>query len=165
MLNPTSRTRSKATTAHRQGIATLELVMSLPILIFLIAMLFTVYFATMKKSQLTMEVRNNAWRPRANPDAGKAAPFGLLDSHQSGTERTELTRRVTSYTNLYPNVPRNITWGNVVLTGAWDKKQVDFSGSSPHMSVLVQMILVQGGVKANASQAKALNGLLSFPGM
>lgn len=165
MIKSAVRNRSKVYTSQRRGIATLELVMSLPILIFLIAMLFTVYFATMKKSQLTMEVRNNAWRPRANPDAGKAAPFGLLKSHQSGTERAELTRRVTSYTNLYPNVPRKITWGNVVLTGAWDKKQVDFRGSSPHMNVLLQMILAQGGVNANPSQARALNGLLNFPGM
>ena len=165
MLKNATRTRSKVSAAQRRGIATLELVMSLPILVFLIAMLFTVYFATIKKSQLTMEVRHNAWRPRANPDPGKSASFGLLQSHQSGTERAELTRRVTSYTNLYPNVPRNITWGNVVLTGSWDEKQVDFSGGLPHMRVLVQMILVQGGVKANASQVKALDGLISFPGM
>ncbi len=161
----TSKSRVRARANIRIGIASLELVMSLPILVFLIAMLFTLYFATIKKSQLTMEVRSSAWLKRSAPDPGKAAPWSVLTSHESGTERVELTRRVTSYTNLYPNVPRRITWGNVVLTGAWDERQVDYGGSSPHLDVLVQMIFAQGGVKANPGQANALKGILSFPGM
>ncbi len=150
---------------RRRGIATLELVMSLPILVFLIAMLFTLYFAMLKKSHLTMEMRHKAWLKRSNPDENKAAPWSTLSSHESGTEQVSATRRVTSYTNWYPKVPRKITWGNVVLTGAWDERQVDYTGGAPHLEVLVDMMLAQGGVKGSPSQVKALKGIVSFPGM
>ncbi len=165
MSNQFSRSIDRRRASGRRGIATLELVMSLPVLVFLIAMLFTLYFATLKKSHLTMEMRHKAWLKRSNPDATKAAPWSTLTSHESGTERVSATRRVTSYTNWYPNVPRDIKWGNVVLTGAWDERQVDYSGGAPHLDVLVEMILAQGGVKGNTSQVKALKGIVSFPGM
>lgn len=155
---------------QRKGIATLEMVMSFPILAFLIAMMFTVYFATMKKSQLTMEVRHQAWQHRTALDAGKANPFGLLQSHVSGTEREELTRDVASYRNWYPGVPREITWGNVVLTGSWDYRQVEFDDGGfipiyPHFGVLFDMVTAQGGVNSSPGQVNGLSGLLSFPGL
>ncbi len=154
----------------RAGIASFELVMSAPILMFLVAMLMTLYFATMKKSQLTMEVRHEAWRIRSNlSQVTGSSPFGLLNAHTSGEARKELSRTVETYRAWYPNVPRKIEWGNVVLAGSWDHRQVEFSPGGwkpiyPHVGILLNMVS-SGGVSSNSGAVNSVGGLTSIPGL
>lgn len=159
-------TRMKRSTGRRRGIASLEFVMSFPILVLLIAMLYTVYIATALKSQLTMEVRHKAWLVRSAPVKNKSLPFGITKAHSSGESKVELTRKVKVYRNWYPNVPREIKWGNVVLTGSWDHRQVKFSDgfvSTPHFGVLSQMVAAQGGVNASAGDIGGLGNIFNIP--
>ena len=152
---------------QRNGIATLELVMCLPILVFLVAMLFTLFFATTKKSQITMDSRMEAWRFRTEPNAGTAEPYGILDAAASGAEKTTLTDRVSSYENWYPGVPRDVVWGNTVLTGSWDHRQTNLDGSLPHLGSVVEIAVAipPGRPKINVGQIQQVNSLISFPGL
>lgn len=150
---------------HRRGVASLEFVMSFPILMLLIAMLYCVYIAAMMKSQLTMEVRHTAWLARTSPQ-NSSAPFSVARAHSAGESKSELSRKVEVYRNWYPAVPRKITWGNVVLTGSWDHRQISFDDGVfiyPHFGVLMQMVTAQGGVEANAGSVGSLNSLISIP--
>ncbi|MGE0755656.1 MAG: TadE/TadG family type IV pilus assembly protein [Pirellulaceae bacterium] len=161
------RKRKRCLACRRDGVASLELVMSAPILMFLIAMLYTLYIATMMKSQLTMEVRHTAWLPRTQAANG-SLPFSVTQAHATGQSTKELSRRVRVYRNWYPSVPRDIRWGNVVLTGSWDHREVSFQNGFliyPHFGVLTQMVAAQGGVPAKSGDITNLGDLTKIPGL
>lgn len=158
------RKRGNQNRRHRRGVASLEFVMGFPILAMLIAMLYTVYFATITKSQVTMEVRHKAWLARSNPL--DAQPFSLADADTAGETREELTRIVEPYRSWYPNVQREVTWGNVLLVGSWDHRAVPFDKKGwipvyPHLDVLQQMIA--GGVGASSSSTNQVRHLTTVP--
>lgn len=156
---------------RRNGIASFELVMSAPILMFLIAMLFTTYSATVKKSHVTMEVRHVPWLVRTDPakaDQGQQ-PFGTVSVTRSGREYHDKTTYVSAYRNWYPTVPRRILWGNVVLTGSWDYREVEFEEGGfvpiyPHLAVLSKMA-TQGGVQTNSGLINELQKIIKIPGL
>ena len=150
---------------NRRGVASFEMVMSFPILMFLCAMLYSVYMASMLKSQVTMQVRHEAWLPRTNLNAAAGRPFSIPQAHRSGESKIERTQNVAVYRNWYPNVPRRVTWGNVVLTGSWDHRQVEFRDSTistPHFDVLTRMVTAQGGVQTNQNVGQ-LQGMFNIP--
>ena len=161
----------RSTKSIREGIASFELVMSFPILMFLIAMLYTVYVGTVKKSQLTMNVRHDAWMIRSTPLQAKSqAPFGFFSADSSGEARREMRRTVNTYRQWYPYVPRRIDWGNVVLAGSWDYRQIEFEEKGfspiyPHLGILLDMASAPGGVKVNGGQISQLSSLSGFPGL
>ncbi len=156
----------------RCGVASFELVMSAPILMFLIAMMFTVYVATIKKSHLTMSVRHTPWLVRSNPKQAdqRQEPFAVLNVSKSGSEVEVETTRVRTYQSWYPGVPRQVTWGNVVLTGSWDYRDVEFKEGGllpiyPHIDVLGKMAAAQGGIQVSGGSIGQLNKLTRFPGL
>jgi hypothetical protein len=150
----------------RQGIATIEYVMVFPVLMILIAMLFTLQMSLKKQSEVITNVRNVAWQFRANPNSlNNNSPFGVLNMDKSGAYSKVLTSTNRMYRNWFPYVPRTSRWGNTVLNGSWNHRQVRFDTGSfiyPHLGVLKQMAegqVVDGG---DASQVGSLTG---FPGL
>ena len=57
---------------------------------------------------------------------------------------------------------REIVWGNVVLTGTWDHRQVSFEGAHPHLSVLLDMVKAQGGVQSDSGTVSSFENILNF---
>lgn len=166
--NMSARRRTK----RRSGVASFELVMSAPILMFLIAMMFTIYVATVKKSHLTMAVRHTSWLVRSNPEKAdqRQEPFAVLNVNKSGSEIEERTTRVRTYQFWYPGVPRQVQWGNVVLTGSWDYRDVEFKEGGlfpvyPHIDVLGKMAGARGGIEAAGASIGQVRKLTGFPGL
>lgn len=163
MRSPQNRKQS----ARRQrGVASLELVMSFPILVILVAMLFTLGMKTKKKSQLTMDVRRHAWTARTNPNDPR--PFSVVTAHSAGQSENIKQDSITMYADMMPFIPRDIKWGNVVMTGSWDHRQVEFADGNwipiyPHFGVLMRMVTAQGGVDSSTGSVDALSGLVDIP--
>ena len=151
----------------RRGVASLELVMSFPVLVVLVAMLFTIGIATKKRSQVTMDVRHQAWAARTAPS--NTMPFSILRAHSAGRAEKIGEDEVTMYRNLFPYIDRDIKWGNILLTGTWDKRQVVFGPRSipmmpyPHLGILLDMATAQGGVETSTGSVGQLNRLRDFP--
>lgn len=164
---PTTRLRKvRAKRNSRRAIASLELVMSFPVLVMLVAMLFTLGITTKTKSHVTMDVRHRAWGARTSPINPR--PFSVTQAHRAGESKIERSETITMYQNLLPFIQRDIEWGNVVLTGSWDYRQVEFADGNwlpiyPHFGVLTQMATAQGGVDAPAGSIGPLNNLVNIP--
>ena len=83
--------------------------MSFPFLVVLVAMMYTVYIASISKAQAGMEVRHKAWLARTSPQNPLA--FGLITAHRAGEntyDNKDHPRRVAVYSAWFPYVfPRN----------------------------------------------------------
>ncbi|MCC6509039.1 MAG: hypothetical protein IT423_08025 [Pirellulaceae bacterium] len=156
----------KSNRCQRRAIASLELVMSFPVLVMLVAMLFTLGITTKTKSHVTMDVRHKAWAARTAPVNPR--PFSLTQAHRAGQVENERAETNTMYQNLFPFIPRDIQWGNVVMTGSWDYRQVEFADGNwipiyPHFGVLTQMATAQGGVDTPTGGIGPLSSLVGIP--
>jgi hypothetical protein len=119
-----------------------------------------------------MEVRHNAWLKRSNPlnIRDQPVPFALLNAGSKGRDYDQLKRRVQVYQNFVPgtkNLPRDIEWGNVLLVGSWDHRQIKFPDGAliyPHFTVLQQMVSGGvGGLDSNSmSNAGGMGGILGL---
>lgn len=150
---------------RRRGVATLEMVMCFPILIILVAMIFTIGTATSTKTQVTMAVRHEAWQARLRPMNPQA--FNLLNAHAAGESVEEESKSFRKYTNLFPGISRTAASENVVLTGSWDHKQVTFAGPGfspiyPHFGVLTQMVSM-GRINTGGGNVGGLGQLTGMP--
>lgn len=149
----------------RRGVATIEMVMCFPVLVIMVAMIFTLGTATLSQSEVIMQVRKEAWALRTNPQNQR--PFGILQAHSSGQEAIDKTKTFRRYTNLFPQIPRTASATNVVLTGSWDHRYVNFERSSfspiyPHFGVLTQMVS-QGGINTGGASVSGLRNLTGIP--
>jgi hypothetical protein len=165
MNTPSQSPRRRCRSPKRTGVATIEMVMCFPVLIIMVAMIFTLGTATLSQSEVTMQVRNEAWALRTNPKNQR--PFGILQAHSSGQEAVDKTKTFRRYTNLFPQIPRTAQATNVVLTGSWDHRYIDFERSSflpiyPHFGVLTQMVS-QGGINTGGGSVSGLRSLTGIP--
>jgi hypothetical protein len=151
--------------ANRSGIATIEFVMCFPVLVIMVAMIYTMGTAILTQSQVTMHVRKEAWGLRTIPQNQR--PFGIAEAHTSGRGTSEKTKSFRRYTNLFPQIPRRSYATNVLLTGSWDYRQIPFekpgfSPIYPHLSVLTQMV-TQGNVNTGGANVSSLSNLTNVP--
>ena len=165
MILTYNKTPKRKRPANRSGIATIEFVMCFPVLVIMVAMIYTMGTAVLTQSQVTMNVRKEAWGLRTNPQNQR--PFGIAQAHTSGRETSEKTKLFRRYTNLFPQIPRRSYATNVLLTGSWDYRQVSFekpgfSPIYPHLGVLTQMVS-QGNVNTGGASVSSLSNLTNVP--
>ena len=165
MHTPSQVVHRRCHASKRRGVATLELVMCFPILVIMVAMIFTLGTAVLTQSEVTMQVRKEAWASRTNPQNQR--PFNILEAHSSGKETSEKTKSFRKYTNLFPQIPRTAYATNVILTGSWDSRQIPYERRGflpiyPHFEVLSQMVS-QGSVNTGGGSVSSLTSLTNLP--
>lgn len=152
---------------HRNGLAPLEMVLSLPILVGVSAMIFSLGWTTLYRSNAAAEARQKVWQLRADPT--KAAPklkskrytttTALSASNLnplSGALYGEVKHEIELYVGFGRATPKG---RSCVVTNTWDHKALggDFNGNGPHYRVLGRMGL--------AAAAGAVAGLGNFGSM
>ena len=142
----------RRTRTRRRGIAPLELVMSLPILLMLFATVIGIGWASLEKSGVAIGARNQAWQRRWSSDRSQenqylseagSCPLSAISVPLSG-EIGAAYRTKSCEFNLpswlgSDTVARS---GNSVLMGSWDYNEVaEFDHGAPHFDVLAKMAI------------------------
>jgi len=155
---------------HRRGAAPIELVMSIPVIILLCAVMWTLAFSGIDRCWVLTEARNGPWKSRDNPAANKGRATALTWKHSSPLQLAGMLQvqqgQLTGESHRTVNSPamfgarRKTIAGSAFLAGTWDHRQAPFNGSKlPHFSVLRQMA---AGEPGQVEQLEEIGKLLSF---
>jgi hypothetical protein len=145
----------------RRGIATIEFVMSLPILVWLMMMIFLVARRHMDQAHMTQNVRHEAWLKRSDTEKPQRATnmFAFIGNEFSGKSEYEEGKLLKIY--KWMGGQRLSKSKAIVLGGTWDQKQMtQMNGTSPHLSVLPKM--AEGGAENVAGMSGLLRGIASL---
>ena len=140
--------------------ATLEFVMSLPILMLMIVSILAVGWAMIRKSDVAVASRHDAWarRPGADSDQGPQGedvkdhpchPLAVVASPASGETLAVAKAQFSMPSWLGSTVTAESR--NAVLLGSWDYREVpEMAGQGPHFGALAKIAVesVEGGGEA-----------------
>lgn len=109
------------TSARRRGIATLEFVMALPVLLLLMVGITWLGFSVIGQTEVLVEARNKAWKRRFEDASKKPLYFPLLkglynEKADYVTERSSKRLRVSPVFDSLPGPEASHT----ILAGSWD---------------------------------------------
>lgn len=141
--------------ARQNGIAPLEMVMSLPFLVGMVAMTASLGWVALYRSMACAEVRHEVWRLRTDPqqsapelnkkETKTTSPLGPQDfnpfaSPLAGEVYGEIEHVLTLYTGFGTAKPQGRA---AVLANTWDDRSLDgdFDGGGPHVKILYRMAL------------------------
>jgi hypothetical protein len=111
----------------RAGIAPLEFVMALPVLLLLIVGITWLGFTMIAQTEVLIEARNKAWKRRFEDISKKPLYFplliGLYDEKKDYAHET-----ATKKVNVSPlfNLARAPAAGHTILAGSWDHQAMSF---------------------------------------
>ncbi len=164
----TNRVHFRGSSFARRGMAPLELVMSLPFLLAISAIIFSIGVASLGKSTAAIDARHYVWKRRSNPPQNlpqlknptynKTYALSVLSEfqHLPGEVYGEYENKMKVAPWLAP-VARAVS-GASVLASSWDHEEVKFS-KYPDAPVLAQMASLK---EAELQAVDAMNKLLSF---
>lgn len=148
---------SPASMSNRQGMASLELVMGLPFLMFLIASIWAIGRVGLAKQAAAIQVRHYAWQQRLEPEqrSSKLSSQSLADPDHamaltsiafpgSGILHGETKQQVSVPNWLGGQV--NPTAKTAMTVRTWSHREVDMSSSRPHFGLFLRMGEDPGGV-------------------
>ncbi|MDC0936627.1 pilus assembly protein [Pirellulales bacterium] len=141
----TIQRKSRRRSVRRNGIAPIEFILSLPILMILFAMIYTIGMRAIEQSQVTKAVRDLAWRQRTEIEGSEtdSEPFAF-ENGLSGSMEAEEEKELRVFRRLGgERISRDRT---VLIAGTWDYVQVPdlFDGSGPHVEA-IEELGVEGG--------------------
>jgi hypothetical protein len=147
------------------GMAPLELVMSIPIVLAIMAMLFSVGYTLLGRSTAAIEARHLVWQRRADPQKiipklqeAKFTATNALNMFDAAKEmRGEVSGQCERTVRIFPRLgPKVKTFSKAsVLTRSWDYQEVQFK-KTPDVTILGKM----GGVDTGSFER--LSSLLNF---
>jgi hypothetical protein len=153
-MNPSLRNRNLT----RAGIASLEMVMSLPFLLGLGAMIISIGIAGVHRTTTTTQARHDIWKMRTNqPENTRSAPLSIGASADAGAIQGEATSSFKVYDWLGGS--KTARSKAAVLGGVWNHREVtEFTDSpgSPHFPTLLRV------VGAPAGLVNLVNGIVSL---
>lgn len=162
-MNPTF---SRPDRRFRRGMAPLEFVLGLPFLLLLFTFIFSLGFAFLNKTTVSIEVRHAVWKSRddqANWGNDALSVWTAIDPNGGAVEdeRTK-TAKIAKWLGGSLAVRSKAS----VLTGTWDSRQVGvFDKEEPHLGVIEKMLGGSGGISQSAvSMIHQLLKLGSLPG-
>ena len=120
--------------ADRRGIAPLELVLSLPLMLALLVALVWLGFSVIHQAEVDIEARHVAWGKRFEPWAGRSFDFSQVDSLAEGSA----TKRV-SITPMFEQVAGPEA-RHVVEQGSWDHRSLRFD-KFPNLDLVAEMAI------------------------
>lgn len=154
----------------RRGIATIELVMSFPVLVYLAVMIFSLGNAHFQRSSAAITIRKTAWAHREQPNA---AVNPVLQTNQRGSiyrnQKTNPVTRVVTLPRFFSGIAPEKTAEsrNVLIMGTWtdDNPNVGFkaptNGIRPHLRSLGQLTHTGNAVRTLESFLGPMDALLS----
>ena len=119
----------------KYGIATLELVLSLPVMLALMVALVWLGFSVIYQAQVNTLARHDAWGQRFEPWSGTSFNFNESDSQAEGRASKQV--RVTP---LFAQVAGPEA-KSLVEKGPWDHRSVRFD-AFPNLDLVADMVLV-----------------------
>ena len=129
--------RSRRHTVHLQpylpplcsprGVASLELVLALPVLVLVFLCILWVGGISFRQAQVTVAARDAAWRQRG--ETSGAAPFRFGEAGRLASAERSAQFVVSPVFRSFPSARSRHT----VLVNAWDYRQIDLN-SPPHWS-------------------------------
>lgn len=142
-----SATLSRPNRRFRRGMAPLEFVLGIPFLLLLFTFIFSLGFAFLNKTTVSIEVRHAVWKTRDDPAnwGDDALSVWTAIDPNSGAVEDERTKsaRVANWLGGSLTVRSKAA----VLTGTWDSRQVDvFEKEEPHLGVLEKMLGGSGAI-------------------
>jgi hypothetical protein len=143
----------------RRGIAPLELVISLPIVMLVTATVFALTWALMHKTDVAVQARHQAWLKRSAAHAVDSGSPDRALSLQGPATGGQISTQVDSPPFSLPSWlggSATACSGNVLLSGSWDYRQVDFHGTLPHLGLLATMTTASLPAGIDASAAREL---------
>lgn len=145
----------------RNGIATLEFVFSLPVLMFMMAGIFSLGFKGKSESAVATTARNEAWIKRPSPPSS-ARPLAVVSDAAADTVEADTEEQFRIW--LVFSASNTAKSSAAVLTGTWDHTQVrGIARKGPHFSVLKNMTANSvSGLGAFARQLRTFEDLLNF---
>lgn len=143
---------------RRRGVAPLEFVFALPLLLCLAALIASWFFVMLARSQAAVEARHSVWSRRGETAMQERLSIGYdfrtsetrpLAAAQFFQPRSGEIFGVTGSTvSIAPwlrgarsGVP--VKSGNAIVTGVWDFRQQPIEGSGPHLDVAGRMVDVR----------------------
>ncbi|HMO84997.1 MAG TPA: pilus assembly protein [Lacipirellulaceae bacterium] len=144
----------------RRGIATIEFVLSLPILFILFAMILTLGMRHLDQAHVQQIVRRAAWEKRSQVERSRtdSKPFALpvAGNALTGLAQAEAKRDLRVFPWLKGNrLSQTEGW---VLAGSWDYAQVpEMNGGTPHLGALGRVV---AGACTGAADLSGLPGLV-----
>jgi hypothetical protein len=125
-------------------------VLSLPILVILFASIMAIGLASLEKSGVAIQVRNEAWQRRWSADSGQEQqylneatgrmPLSGVTIGAALSGEIHLTQSHDFSVPAWMGGSATATSGNSVLMGSWDYHEVPgFQESAPHFNVLVEI--------------------------
>jgi len=136
-MNTRSCRRGRVCHRTRRAMAPLEFVLSLPFLLAVMALVFSLGWAALKKSSVAVDARRQAWNARSAPPSSSPLIYYMYP-YTLGQVYQECHGRVDLLPSSFGSVTARS--GNAVLAGSWDHTEVSgFAGSGPHFGVMRQM--------------------------
>lgn len=109
---------SRSRLSRRKGIATLELVMCLPILLSLLALIIQVGASMGKQAEVIARARHDAWGKRFNQTTGEPLVFKAGSGEVSATTTDNVA--ISPIFSAFPQLKST----DAVLAGSWDHRQI-----------------------------------------
>lgn len=127
-----SQTPSARSHTHQAGIATLELVLTLPLVLALIVAMVWLGFSLVGQVEVTVAARHAAWGERFGSWSGRAFDFN---------DENPLEARESQLVNVTPMLSSEAgpESQHTVEQGNWDYRNVEF-GSAPNLKLTGQML-------------------------
>ena len=134
----------------KEGTATLELVLSMPVLLVLMVAVVWLGFSVVAQTEVTVEARHKAWAKRENP-AGKPLLFLRDDVEKdSATQEVEISP-------LFDDVDSPES-SHDVMVGSWDFEKLDL-GNAPNWK---EYALAAANAKTGSMQTKYVDASNKF---
>lgn len=166
-MNTLLASSPSGTKRRRSGLAPLEMVLSLPFLVGISAMIFSLGWTTLYRSVAVTQARQHVWELRADPTQSSPKLKGKRHTSTTALSASNLNPlsgslygEVEHEIDLYVGFGRATPKGrSCVVANTWDHKALggDFNGNGPHYRVLGRMGL--------AAAAGAVAGLGNFGSM
>ena len=117
---------------HRRGIATLEMILALPTIMFLFVMIFYVASAGKQKYELVSQCRNDAWEKRTTT---RPAPFRLCEPGNGLIQESQSNVKVK--TDLFfDRWEQKISTHHHLIAGTWDFRSVSLNNPDNRIACL-----------------------------
>ena len=143
---------------HRRGTASLEFVLSLPMLMGLGAIIITLGMASVHKTSVTSGVRNSVWKDRSTTKTSKV--LSVFAGPTDGVIQSDASSTIPVYPWL--GGTQTAKSSAAVLGGVWDHSEITtFTNKpkGPHIGTFLQVFGVPEGM---ANLINNMLGLLTF---
>jgi hypothetical protein len=138
MTSPTSSLRNAGRRPPRRGVASLEFVMALPLLLILVTCIITGGYVAKNRLAVSLAVRRDAWKYRHGPppprslDLPVVSTLGVLAgvATDSGLVLREMSRSLR-LPSVLSRATHTATFRHAVMGGAWDDQSIPFGPKAP----------------------------------